>query len=370
MILFVNFAPLHFGGGAEKWMIDVASEIKKSEDVCLVDTHVSIANIYGKLVLKRNFDKRIEIDNTNSFQHKSLTISDFILFTKQWRKIRNIFSKSRRIYIRYELLETFIVFYFGGWSSFNKTVSGIHSPFIYWKPLSILDHIHNIVYASFFSKWILSKMYKIHVLNEKDRKFFEEEFDLSNIVKIPNYISLPIEIKKRTNKNENKKLHILFVGELNMRKGVDILINLIKMKNIEFIFHIAGDGPLKNDIKSLLKAPNMQYYGHLKKEKLINLYINSDVLFMPSRAESFSLVCLEAMSYGLPIITSPQIDLDLPSYIHKINKEDTPEGYLQIFEQTINSKLTVQDKNKIESYVKKNYSRNLVMNSLKDHFFN
>lgn len=47
-------------------------------------------------------------------------------------------------------------------------------------------------------------------------------------------------------------------------------------------------------------------YGFLDEKKLNNLWSKTDVLIMPSKVEGFGLVYIEAMSRGIPIITSKQ----------------------------------------------------------------
>src|ERR1039457_2235957 len=118
MILFLNFAPLNFGGGAERWMLDVSTAISKLEEVNLIDVHSSISNIYSRLVLKNPFKQRI---NINKKDHSSLKIISFIPFTTKWKQTRTTLKNARIIYIRYELLETLIVLYFGGFSAIKNT---------------------------------------------------------------------------------------------------------------------------------------------------------------------------------------------------------------------------------------------------------
>ena len=61
MVLFLNFTPFNFGGGAERWMMDVASAVNKIEPAYLVDVHTRIASLYGRLVLRNKFNKRVNI---------------------------------------------------------------------------------------------------------------------------------------------------------------------------------------------------------------------------------------------------------------------------------------------------------------------
>ena len=123
MRLFVNFAPLTFGGGSERWMLDVSSAVSKVEKTALIDVDPSLSNTYGRLVLKRAYDKRLAIKLNSKKQKKlSLTFSSFIPFTREWHEVHALFSQARSIYIRYEFLESFLVLYFGGKSALNKTI--------------------------------------------------------------------------------------------------------------------------------------------------------------------------------------------------------------------------------------------------------
>jgi len=373
MILFLNFAPFDFAGGAERWMIDISSAVKKLEKVTLIDVHQSISNIYGRIVLKRAYDPRIDLKSNKMSQvHISLTLLSFIPWTRPWRQARSAFVNSRRIYIRYELLETLIVLYFGGLTAFKKTIAGIHSPFIYSKPITFLDRVHNLVYTSKISRWFLSRMHKVHVLNLADLKFFTEIFNLRNIVHVSNYITMKNENVVKQKVKENNLLHIAYVGEMSRRKGTDILIETIKNSSNDFVFHIAGDGPMRKEIEKLTSLHRVSYQGYLQENKLTQLYNDCDVLFVPSRAESFSLVCLEAMSYGLPIVSSPETHIGVPAYAQIINTEETCDGYLTLFKDMLIKKRNgqlIDQKNKVYDYVKKTFSRDVVVPQLLKQVF-
>lgn len=364
MIIFLNFIPFDFGGGAERWMLDVSSSISKFENAVLVDVDRSISNIYARVVLQRKLDNRLKINTTNSRGHISLTLSSFIPFSSQWILARSTFRKARLIYIRYELLETLTVLYFGGFSAFKKTIAGIHSPFIYTAPRGFFECLHNFVYTSKVSRWILSTVKKIHVLNPTDENFFAKKFHLSNVVRIPNYIDIKTKALKNHSAAKNQILNIAYVGELSMRKGTDILVETIKDSPDEYIFHIAGDGYMKEEVEKLKSSRKVKYYGYLSKEKLTKLYEECDVLFIPSRAESFSLVGLEAMSHGLPLISSAEISLNFTPYVQLVNIAGTPKGYVglfkEIFKRKKDNKLNTQ-KIKVKDFAKKTFSRDVIM---------
>lgn len=112
-------------------------------------------------------------------------------------------------------------------------------------------------------------------------------------------------------KKKKKNFNFLFLSRLEKGKGHQITIdafNKIKKKNIKLI--IVGKGPEYKDIKKKITNLNLQkkvkMYGFLEEKKLNNLWSKTDVLIMPSKVEGFGLVYIEAMSRGIPIITSKQ----------------------------------------------------------------
>lgn len=373
MILFLNFAPFNFAGGAERWMLDISDAVSNLEKVILIDVDPSIANIYGKFILKRQFDKRLTLHKSNSRkQHISLTFWSFIPFSSEWKMAKSVFAGARMVYMRYEFLEWFIILFFGGLAAYKKTVAGIHSPYLYSRPVSLLDRLHNFFYSLRLSRFFLSIMHKTHVNNSFDQNYFIQTSHLQNVVHVPNYLTLGnAKITPQTTSNNNL-LHIAYVGELNLRKGADILIRTIGRSPKNFMFHIVGDGPMKKDIKKLMPLHNVVYEGYLEKNELIKLYRNCDVLFIPSRAETFSLVCLEAMSYGLPIISSPQIRMGFPQYFQLINKNETAEGYLDFFNVLLNKKNKselVNLKIRIADYIRENFARDVIIPKLFKYVF-
>ena len=108
------------------------------------------------------------------------------------------------------------------------------------------------------------------------------------------------------NINENEKI-ILFVGLLNMRKGIDIIIktaNLLKNENVKFI--LVGDGPERKKSIDIIK--NLKLNGKIvfvgNRLDVHNFYNQADLFFLPSRGEGLAGVLMEAMIYQVPIVTS------------------------------------------------------------------
>ncbi len=160
--------------------------------------------------------------------------------------------------------------------------------------------------------------------------------------------------------HNKKKLFILFVGELSLRKGTDILIELIKNASDDYIFSVAGDGPLRNRlITECHDKTNWKYYGFLQEEKLQELYQNNDILFAPSRAEGLSLVMLEALSYGLKLVGYETILSDFSRTAKLSSKGNLVKEYESIFKKVLTEKKKnefLKTKQTIKKYFVKNFS--------------
>lgn len=359
MILFLNFAPISFMGGAEKVMLEYAHAVSKKEKVYLMDVSSKIANIYGSLVLKRSFKSHINDHHISDIQnHISLNFSSFIPFAKDWKATRQLFTQSRLIYTRFEFLEILLCIYFGGFGVFAKTIAGMHLTPIYASPRGFVDQIHNLLYGSFIYKFFLNKVKRIHVITERDKKIIQSHYKITNnLIVLPIGIEVP-DLKMFKSTSKTSSLKIMFAGELSTRKGVDSLIDIIQKSPAHFEYHIVGDGPLKNAVKDLNPNCKLHYHGYVSSRQLSDLYTDADLLLFPSRAEAFGIVMAEAISYGAMVVNSSEVTLDLPYYIERTVDDRQTKKYLNALDQIHSEKLKNQiSKNKIHQFALNNYSK-------------
>lgn len=99
---------------------------------------------------------------------------------------------------------------------------------------------------------------------------------------------------------------VLFVGRMIPVKGVDILIESCReLPNNVGVYLIGGSRT--EEYASLEKGygvNNTHFIEHLPLEQLKNYYLLADVLVLPTRGDTWGLVINEAMSFGLPVVTT------------------------------------------------------------------
>ena len=102
---------------------------------------------------------------------------------------------------------------------------------------------------------------------------------------------------------------LLSVGRLVHQKGLDLAMHaLAELKDLEWEWCIAGDGPQINVLISLANELGIQdritFPGWRSYAELVECYKGSNLFIFPSRHEGMPNVVLEAMASGLPVVAS------------------------------------------------------------------
>lgn len=132
---------------------------------------------------------------------------------------------------------------------------------------------------------------------------FDPRFDISII---PNGVDLK---EYATEVRAWSPPRLLSVGRLVHQKGLDLALRaLAELKDLEWEWCIAGDGPQINVLRSLANELGIQdrisFPGWRSHAELVDYYKRSNLFLFPSRHEGMPNVVLEAMASGLPVIAS------------------------------------------------------------------
>lgn len=236
-------------------------------------------NIIGPILDQWNFYQKANTPINLAFLNPSLGSKSFFrdaLFAKQLVK-----------------KEVPFVVFFHGWNlDFEKKVENIYITFF----LNTFGQAKKIfVLSKDFKNKILEWGYKGEVIIETTNvdaallKDFSIEEKLDQVKTV-------------------KKIRILFLARLLREKGVFETVEafeaLLKIfKNIKLT--IAGDGKDYEELKTRVEGnENIAVVGYVEGQDKIDLLKKSHIYCLPSYSEGLPISILEAMAFGLPVVTT------------------------------------------------------------------
>lgn len=175
------------------------------------------------------------------------------------------------------------------------------------------------------------------------------------------YVSSDEKNKLKTELGFDLKPNLLFVGHLIHGKGIEILLKSFKGIDSQFNLILVGEGESKQEfinLKQKLDLKNVYFEGFKSTEEVQNYYKISDLFIFPTRSDVWGLVINEAMSKGLPVITTDKciaglelVQEGLNGYIVPVDDYNKINYYVkEIFENTDN--LEFMQKNSLNSIKK------------------
>lgn len=173
---------------------------------------------------------------------------------------------------------------------------------------------HNFIWLF---KFLFGKSDAFIVLSDYFKKKLEEwgirQAIYKEVTVIDNNELKGFDIKSVVTKRlGSKKWRILFLSRIIKNKGIYETIEAIsllskKYPNVELI--VAGDGEELENVKSLIhnrKINNVIFSGYVKGEEKRRIYEDSHVFCFPTyHGEGLPVSIVEAMAYGLPVVTRP-----------------------------------------------------------------
>jgi len=148
---------------------------------------------------------------------------------------------------------------------------------------------------------------RIVVVHEEAREVYAEFVDQSKLRTIP--LGVDPDFFEYSEPADSKEL--VAIGSLRERKGYDILfeaLNVIRQEHPDVHLNVFGDGPLEAELHAQVErldlAGNVTFHGYVDQSIVREHLSRARAFVHPSRSESFSLVRLEAMSTGCPVVVT------------------------------------------------------------------
>jgi glycosyltransferase involved in cell wall biosynthesis len=164
------------------------------------------------------------------------------------------------------------------------------------------------------TRWLLQWVDAILVLSTEEQSQFQQFYPHGRFYVVDNPF-MPSNEDSSVGKDISWEFPadcpvLLFVGRLIVEKGVyDLLESMpIILRQINCHLLISGDGPekegLQREIHELGILQHVTLLGYLTGQRLSSVYRRANIFILPSYSEGFPTVITEAMSFGLPIVTT------------------------------------------------------------------
>jgi glycosyltransferase involved in cell wall biosynthesis len=159
--------------------------------------------------------------------------------------------------------------------------------------------------------------------------------------------------------------NILFLARIEMEKGIKIVIDTFELLNKKYSplkLRVVGSGNMLDEVRKYAKEKgihNIVFTGPQFGEDLILEYSSADLYILPTYGEGMPTTVLEAMAFGLPIITRPVgglVDFFENDKMGYLIESLDPKDYANVVEKMINdiSKVrTISEYNK--NYAQKHF---------------
>ena len=182
----------------------------------------------------------------------------------------------------------------------------------------VILHMHAASFHEYYEEstkkeWIFKNVNlcdRLIVLSPWWRDYFvkfgiEEE----KIIMLNNIVSIPDKVEHR---KPEMPIRYTFLGHLGKRKGIwDMLDVIDNHKNDlrgKFCLRFGGNG-FEDEIKAYIEEHSLQdfvvFEGWVNGEKKAELLRWADVFMLPSYNEGLPISILEALAYGMPVISTP-----------------------------------------------------------------
>lgn len=216
-------------------------------------------------------------------------------------------------------IETVLIFSSSGFSFYEKGMMAIVAKLfgknIVFAPRSglLYNEYHNSRVTRFFMRLVIRNSNTWICQGESWKEFYSKvnpKQHVSKFITIYNWIDIiPYRNAQTKSTNQDNMLKIMYLGWLEEYKGTkDFFQAILKIKDIDVKCEIYGKGRLQKWSEDFINENNLSekitLMGWADFQTKINAFHENDIFILPSHAEGFPNVVLEAMAAGICVISS------------------------------------------------------------------
>ncbi|WP_228853137.1 glycosyltransferase [Aegicerativicinus sediminis] len=203
--------------------------------------------------------------------------------------------------------------YFAALFANKNKIPWVFSPHGMYEPwLWTQGTLKKKIYFHLFAKKVFKKANYFHAITISEKDNLKKLFGNINIKTIPN---LALDLKTDIIANEKDEKFLLFVGRLDKKKGIELLIEAFAaIKDSNFKLKIVGETNfykrnLDEIVEKLNLSQSVEFLGYVDGIAKQILYKRAFFLVYPSHSEAIGLVNLEAAMQSTPVLTTYETGL-------------------------------------------------------------
>ena len=303
--LLYIYSEITIKGGADKVIVEKTNYFAAHgyEVVLVTEAQMGQDMAFPLISKVKHIDLGLDFNKqyTRGFLYRAITY--FSLMRLYRRRLRNVLKKEQPDIVITTLGRSLDIIA-NEWDGCVK-LGEAHTTKNHLRSLHLMEEKGGLY--KYLAKYMRKKMSKevsrldaLVLLTQQDADNWTEA---KRIFVIPNAIPFTTErVSKLTNKQ------VIMVGRFNDAKGYDYLIpawELVHLKHPDWILNVFGSGELHDDVARWIKDRNLDssILLHNPTDKIVDEYLENSICVVSSRYEGFSLVIMESMTCGVPVVS-------------------------------------------------------------------
>ncbi|HLD81901.1 MAG TPA: glycosyltransferase family 4 protein [Patescibacteria group bacterium] len=113
-------------------------------------------------------------------------------------------------------------------------------------------------------------------------------------------------VKRKFHVDEKDPFRFLFLGQLEVHKGIYFLLDALQQSSKNFVLHIVGAGSEEETVRKKCQGDQrFIVHGYIPPEKLYEVFARIDMMIFPSLCyENFPTSILDSFRFGVPVLAS------------------------------------------------------------------